>query len=559
MNTTIPPIVNVASYLKKQAELKPFKRAVVFPHGKDAQGRIAYTHLTFRQLDHESDKMAFGLQSIGITRGVKTILMVKPSIDFFILTYALFKTGAVPVVVDPGMGVKRMIECLESTDPEAFIGIPLAHVLRTLAFKSFKSVKIWVTAGKRLFWGGHTLDGIRNLTSACFDFVETHADETAAILFTTGSTGPAKGVVYTHGTFDAQVRNIEAHFKIADDEIDLPTFPLFALFDPAIGMTAVIPDMDPTKPALVNPVKIIEAIENQGVTNMFASPALLNRVGTYGRENAVKLPTLRRVVSAGAPVGPANIEQFATMLEGDARIHTPYGATEAVPILSIDSEEILNETRQFSEEGYGTCIGRPIEDADIKIIRIFDGPIPTWSDDLLADTGEVGEITVRGSLVTTRYYNNPEADSLAKIDENGQIRHRMGDLGWLDNNGRIWFCGRKNHRVETKEGTLFTVNCEAIFNRHPDVFRSALVGVGPMGSQIPVIIIEKRPESRKSETELRNELLSMAQTYELTKGIQDILFHDRFPVDIRHNSKIFREKLAVWAEQKMGGARETES
>lgn len=559
MNTTIPPIVNVAGYLKFQAENKPFKRAVVFPHGKDGQGRITYSHLTFQQLDHESDKMAFGLQSIGITRGVKTILMVKPCIDFFILTYALFKVGAVPVVVDPGMGVKRMIECLDSTEPEAFIGIPLAHVLRTVAFKSFKSVKIWVTAGRKLFWGGHTLDAIRNLADQPFDYVKTHANETAAILFTTGSTGPAKGVIYTHGTFDAQVRNIEAHFKIGDDEIDLPTFPLFALFDPAIGMTAVIPDMDPTKPALVNPVKIIEAIENQGVTNMFASPALLNRVGKYGKEHGVKLPSLRRVVSAGAPVAPANIEQFTAMFEGDTQIHTPYGATEAVPILSIESNEILSETKQFSEEGYGTCIGRPIEDADIKIIKIFDGPIPIWSDDLLADKGEVGEITVKGSLVTTRYYDNPEADSLSKINENGEIRHRMGDLGWRDNNGRVWFCGRKNHRVETTEGTLFTINCEAIFNKHPDVFRSALVGVGPKGGQTPVIIIEMRSESRCSESDLKSELLALAQTHELTRGIQAILFHSSFPVDIRHNSKIFREKLTVWAEEKLGYTKEMET
>jgi acyl-CoA synthetase (AMP-forming)/AMP-acid ligase II len=559
MNTTIPPIVNVARYLKSQAEKKPFKRAVVFPHGKDSQGRITYAHLTFQQLDRESDKMAFGLQSIGITRGVKTILMVKPCIDFFILTYALFKVGAVPVVVDPGMGVKRMIECLDSTEPEAFIGIPLAHVLRTVAFRSFKSVKIWVTAGRKLFWGGHTLDAIRNLTDQPFDYVKTHTNETAAILFTTGSTGPAKGVIYTHGTFDAQVRNIEAHFKIGDDEIDLPTFPLFALFDPAIGMTAVIPDMDPTKPALVNPVKIIEAIENQGVTNMFASPALLNRVGKYGKEHGVKLPSLRRVVSAGAPVAPANIEQFTAMFEGDTQVHTPYGATEAVPILSIESNEILSETKQFSEEGYGTCIGRPIEDADIKIIKIFDGPIPTWSDDLLADKGEVGEITVKGSLVTTRYYDNPEADSLSKINENGEIRHRMGDLGWRDNNGRIWFCGRKNHRVETTDGTLFTINCEAIFNRHPDVFRSALVGVGPQGGQTPVIIIEMRQESRRSESDLKSELLALAQTHELTRGIHEILFHSSFPVDIRHNSKIFREKLTVWAEEKLGYTKEMET
>ena len=553
MNNDETTTVNVAKYLKAQAENKPFKRAVVYPYGTDAQGRITYSHLTFRQLDLQSDKLARGLETIGISRGVKTILMVKPSLDFFVLTYALFKVGAVPVVVDPGMGVKRMIQCLQSTGAEAFIGIPLAHVLRTVAYKSFTSVKIWVTVGKKLFWGGYTLDDIRDISDESYDYVKTTADETAAILFTTGSTGPAKGVVYTHGTFDAQVRNIQAHFKIGDDEIDLPTFPLFALFDPAIGMTAIIPDMDPTKPAHVNPVKIIEAIENQGVTNMFASPALLNRVGKYGKENGVKLPSLRRVVSAGAPVSPSNIEQFTAMFEGDAQVHTPYGATEAVPILSIASDEILSETKQFSEDGYGTCIGRPIEDADIKIIKIFDGPIPTWSDDLLVDKGEVGEITVKGSLVTRNYFNNPEADSLAKIQEDDGIRHRMGDLGWRDNSGRIWFCGRKNHRVETSEGTLYTISCEAIFNKHTDVYRSALVGLGEKGQQTPVIIVEmKQGANRRSQNHVKNELLALAQTFENTKNIKNFLFHKSFPVDIRHNSKIFREKLAVWAVEKLG-------
>lgn len=545
-------IVNVAKYLKYQAEKQPFKRAVVFPEGMDKQGRITYSHLTFEQLDQQSDRLAQGLQSISIWRGTKTILMVRPCIDFFVLTYAMFKVGAIPVVVDPGMGVKRMLQCLKSTEAEAFIGIPLAHVLRSVAFKSFTSVKTWVTVGKKLFWGGHTLDDIRHVSDEPFHYADTHADETAAILFTTGSTGPAKGVVYTHGTFDAQIRNIQAHFNISEDEIDLPTFPLFALFDPALGMTAIIPDMDPTKPALVNPEKIIEAIHNQGVTNMFASPALMNRVGKYGKNNGVKLPSLKRVVSAGAPVAPANIEQFASMLTGDTQVHTPYGATESVPILSIASDEILSETKQFSEDGYGTCIGRPIEDADIKIIKISDEPIPEWSDDLLAPKGEVGEITVAGSLVTTNYYNNPKADSLAKIRENGHIRHRMGDLGWLDNNGRIWFCGRKNHRVETGKQTLYTISCEAIFNTHPDVYRSALVGVGPFGSQTPVIIIELSPESkRRNKSHIKNELLALAQTFENTKTIRHLLFHPSFPVDIRHNSKIFREELAVWAEKKV--------
>lgn len=552
MTQTEPEIINIAKYLKHQAEEKPYKRAVVIPSGKDKQGLIRYSHLTLRQLDKESDSIAYGLQKIGIKRGTKTILMVKPCIDFFSLSYALFKVGAVPVVVDPGMGIKRMIECLASTEAEAFIGIPLAHVLRTFAFKSFKSVKTWVIVGKKIFWSGYSLDQIRQPSAIPFEYVKTEKNETAAILFTTGSTGPAKGVVYTHGTFDAQIKNIQAHFNITEEEIDLPTFPLFALFDPALGMTAIIPDMDPTKPAFVNPKKIIEAIQNQGVTNMFASPALLNRVGKYGKEKKIKLPSLKRVVSAGAPVAPSNIEQFSSMFTGDTQIHTPYGATESVPILSIESNEILAETKKLSEEGYGMCIGRPVEDADIKIIEISDEPIVNWSDDLVVAAGEVGEITVKGSLVTKNYYHNPIADTFAKIRENGDIRHRMGDLGWLDNNGRIWFCGRKNHRVETSYGLLFTIPCEAIFNNHNDVFRSALVGIGPKEKQTGVICIELMPSAKKrNKNDIKNELLNLAQTFENTKSIKHILFHKSFPVDIRHNSKIFREKIAIWAEEKI--------
>ena len=552
MDQEKPEIVNIAKYLKYQAEDKPYKRAVVVPTGVDKDGLIQYSHLTFEQLDKLSDAMAYGLQKIGITRGTKTILMVKPCIDFFALTYALFKVGAVPVVVDPGMGVKRMLQCLNSTDAEAFIGIPVAHVLRTIAFTSFKSVKTWVTVGKKLFWSGYTLKQITQPSAIPFEYAKTTKDETAAILFTTGSTGPAKGVVYTHGTFDAQIKNIQAHFQITEDEIDLPTFPLFALFDPALGMTAIIPDMDPTKPAFVNPEKIIEAIHNQGVTNMFASPALLNRVGKYGKEKKVKLPSLKRVVSAGAPVAPKNIEQFSTMFVGDTQVHTPYGATESVPILSIESNEILSETKSLSEEGYGTCIGRPVQDADVKIIKISDGPLETWSDDLMVSSGEVGEITVKGSLVTSNYYNNPEADMLAKIQENGNIRHRMGDLGWVDSTGRVWFCGRKNHRVITEKGTLYTISCEAIFNNHPDVFRSALVGIGPKDLQTPVICIELEPKStNRNAQDIKNELLALAQTFENTKSIRHLIFHKSFPVDIRHNSKIFREELAVWAEKKI--------
>jgi acyl-CoA synthetase (AMP-forming)/AMP-acid ligase II len=544
--------VNVASHLKRVAEITPYKRAVVYPTGRDNCGRVTYSHLTFLQLDRESDCLAHGMQSAGITRGTRTILMVKPSLEFFIIIFSLFKTGAVPVVVDPGMGIRRMVACFKEGRPEAFIGIPAAHVLRTLNPKFFKTLKTWVTVGRRWFWRGFTLRQLRRLPWTPFSMAQTRKDDTAAILFTTGSTGPAKGAVYTHGNFDAQLGHIKSHLKISSDEIDLSTFPLFALFWPALGITSVIPDMDPTKPARVNPKNIIEAILNQGVTSMFASPALLNRVGEYGKKNRIKLPSLKRVISAGAPVSPSIIEQFSSMLCGDAEIHTPYGATEAVPIISITSSEILSETRKLSEQGYGICIGRPINDLEVCIIKVSDGPIDKWSEDLRVPDGEIGEISVKGDLVTRNYFGRPESDALAKIKDQDSFWHRMGDLGWKDSKRRIWFCGRKSHRVATENRTLFTIPCEAIFNNHPGVYRSALVGIGPLHRQKPVICIElKRHKIKYSKKTLKNELVGLAQQHELTQDIETVLFHPSFPVDIRHNSKIFREKLAIWAEKKL--------
>ena len=544
--------VNIASYLKRVADIAPYKRAVVYPGGRDSSGRVMYSHLTFLQLDRESDCLAYGMEKAGISRGTRTILMVKPGLEFFMIIFALFKTGAVPVVVDPGMGIRRMVECFKEGRPEAFIGIPPAHVIRTFYPRFFKTVRVWVTVGRRWFWRGFTLNQIRQVPWKPHVIAKTRENDTAAILFTTGSTGPAKGAVYTHGNFDAQLRHIKIHLGLSMEEVDLSTFPLFALFWPPLGITSVIPDMDPTKPARVNPKKIIEAILDQGVTSMFASPALLNRVGEYGKKRNIVLPSLKRVISAGAPVSPSIVEKFASMLGENAQIHTPYGATEAVPILSITSDEILAETRKFSERGYGICIGRPINDLKIAIIKISDDPIPKWSEDLLVQDGDMGEITVAGDLVTRQYFEKPEANAKAKIEDKDSFWHRMGDVGWKDSKGRIWFCGRKSHRVMTKEDTLFTIPCEAIFNNHPQVFRSALVGIGPRNQQKPVICIElKRSRRRLNKKTIKNELLDLAGQNELTKDIKIILFHKSFPVDIRHNSKIFREKLAIWAEKKI--------
>jgi acyl-CoA synthetase (AMP-forming)/AMP-acid ligase II len=240
------------------------------------------------------------------------------------------------------------------------------------------------------------------------------------------------------------------------------------------------------------------------------------------------------------------------MLNDTSEVHTPYGATEAVPIISAGSHEILSETRALSEQGYGMCVGRPIGEVDIRIIRISDDPIESWSEDLRVKDGDIGEIIVRGEVVTRSYFQDPRATALAKIQDGDSFWHRMGDLAWRDSKGRVWFCGRKSHRVSTTGGDMFTIPCEAIFNNHPAVFRSALVGVGVRPRQTPVICIELDPDTKKTDRgQLTEALLKMAAASPLTRSIRHILYHPAFPVDIRHNSKIFREQLATWAARRV--------
>ncbi len=545
--------VNIAAHLPEMARSRPFAPAVVCPAGRDRAGRTRYTHWTFRKLDRESDKMAHGLVRSGIGPGVRAVVMVPPSLEFFALTFALFKTGAVPVLIDPGMGVKNLGRCIAEAAPAAFIGIRKALLAKLILRWGRKSIRMAGSPSSLAHFSAVHYER----SSEPYPIARTQPDETAAILFTSGSTGPPKGVVYTHAIFAAQVAILRDLYGIVPGEIDLCTFPLFALFAPALGMTAIIPEMDATRPARVNPSRIFEAIDAFGVTNLFGSPALLRRVGEAGAKRGVRLPTLRRVISAGAPVPASVLETFTELLAPGVQIYTPYGATEALPVASIGSAEILGSTRRETDRGAGVCVGRPVGGIRVKIIRISDEPIAEWSDDLIAPFGQTGEIVVQGPVVTRSYFHRPEATTLAKIADpasgQGAFWHRMGDLGYRDAQGRIWFCGRKSQRVLTAEATLLTIPCEAVFNTHPAVARSALVGVGPPGQMRPVLCVEPRswPRTGADRDRLRTELLDLGAARPHTRPIEDVLFHRAFPVDIRHNAKIFREKLAVWAARKL--------
>ena len=322
------------------AASQPSRPAVICAAGRDAQGAVTYEQLSFRELEESSSQLARGLGEVGIRRGVRTALMVPPSLDFFTLTFALFKIGAVPVLIDPGIGLSNLRGCLAHARPEAFIGIAKAHAARVILGWARTSVRINVTVGNRWFWGGHTLAGVcdRGAAGQPFVTVEPLTDDTAAILFTSGSTGAPKGAVYTHDIFNAQVEHIRSLYSITPGEMDLATFPLFALFGPALGMTAVVPEMDASRPASADPVNIISAIEKFGITNMFGSPALINRVARYGEVHQIMLPTLRRAISAGAPV-PAKVlaRFFRDAVPRRTDIHPLWG--NRVPAGGIDRQQ----------------------------------------------------------------------------------------------------------------------------------------------------------------------------------------------------------------------------
>lgn len=533
--------VNIARHLTRMAARQPEAASIVFLKGGERR-------LSFGELDAESDRLARGLERLGLRRGTRTVVMVRPGPEFFALTFALFKLGAVPVLIDPGLGLKGLGKCLAEAEPEAFIGIPLAHVARLLLGWGRSTLRTTVVVGPRLGLGKHSLDEVRRLgEGGAYEAAPTAADDLAAILFTSGSTGSPKGAVYTHGNFAAQVDLLGRHFAIEPGEVDLPTFPLFALFGPALGMTSVVPVMDFTRPGSVEPENILEPIRRYGVTHLFGSPALLDRVGRHAAARGLKLPSLKRVVSAGAPVSPKVMERFAGLLAPGVQVHTPYGATEALPVASIASGEVLGETRKATAEGKGVCVGRPLAGVELRVIKVSDEPIPAWSESLLARHGEVGELAVRGPQVTRRYYGRPDADAVAKIPcADGTFFHRMGDLGYFDDEGRVWFCGRKSQRVRTERGDLYTIPCEGVFNQHPSVYRAALVGVGEPGAQRPVLVVQLEPGHVPTDR-LRAELFELGGRHAHTRCVSDILFHASFPVDIRHNAKIFRERLAVWA------------
>ena len=545
--------MNIISRLELAVESHPAKPAFIF-----FSSRKKWETATFQQLADSTQRFASGLLACGVTPGMTAALMTPPSADFFALAFALLKVGVVPIILDPAIGLKKVGKCLNESKPDIFIGNGLTHTLRKLLG--------W---GKDTIKHNFTIPAVKRLTFNVQHEISSCPSSIAAIIYTSGSTGIPKGVLFTHENFAAQLDMLVETFHIAPDEIDLPAFPLYALIDALIGVTAVIPDISFPVPGSTNPQKVIEAIQKFNVTNMFASPVVLDilvsfaqsgeRTSSFVRTQSRRRPALRlrtsqstlssplrakmkslkRIITAGAPATIQSQEDFRKLLNDETDLFGIYGATEVLPIAKVESREIF-EVKSKAAEGAGVCLGKPVNGTKVRIIGISESAIERWQDSLEVKPNVVGEITVQGAAVTESYIAREESNRLSKIHDGDQIIHRMGDVGYFDEQGRLWYCGRKSQRVMTNDDVLFTEQIEGIFNVHPLVFRTALVGVDGE----PVLWVELKKGVRANKDKIKGELIDLAKAHPQASKIKAFLFMKKFPTDARHNSKIIREQLA---------------
>lgn len=534
--------VNVSRFLDSKALSQPEVDALLIPKGRDSKGCIQYLTLSFKELAKEQDAWADRLRKKGVKQGARVLLMVKPGLPLIAICFALFKIGAVPVVIDPGMGLKSFLSCVQRSKPEFLVGIRLAIWVSRIFRGSFKGLKKRIPVG-----GPLECIGQGNGTVVKVDPAPTQANDLAAILFTSGSTGAPKGVMYEHGMFEAQVEAIRRRFDIRPGEIDLPMLPIFALFNPALGMTTVVPNMNPSKPATVDPKNIVDAIHQNKVTNSFGSPVLWKKIGNYCVEHSITLPSLNRILMAGAPVPPDLMEEYQRIL-GHGHVFSPYGATEVLPVSAISDKEVIEETQFEALSGKGTCVGHPVPGVSVRILPVEEGIMDAGYLSQTLSMGDIGEIVVTGPSVTKGYDQLEDATKKSKIIQDGVTWHRMGDLGYLDIKGRLWFCGRKVERVVTRGRVYYTDCCEGVFNQNSRTRRTALIRFMDGDDVHPAVVIEPMdgcyPSNAVEENEFIEEMKILGMEHVITRDIEKFFFHRSFPVDVRHNAKIHRLALA---------------
>ncbi|MGO3147743.1 MAG: alpha/beta fold hydrolase, partial [Leucobacter sp.] len=518
--------------------------------------------VTWKQLTRVSDGIARGLQQLGLKLGDRVSLLVTPGNDLTAVLYGVLKAGGVAVVADSGLGVAGMTRAIKASDPQWIIGLKPGLTLARAAGWPGRRISIKrLSAPERVALGVETSVTALARTASSEPIRYPGHNDDAVILFTSGSTGPAKGVRYTHARLGALARTLREQFEVRADTGWAAGFAPFALLGPGLGISSVTPDMSVTKPRTLTAAALADAILAGTCTMVFASPAAYTNVQAtavdLSSEQRAAFARIELVLSAGAPVPLSLLDELSELFP-NAEIRSPYGMTEGLMLTDINRDGVAAAEAQSRD--HGVCVGKPVPRVRIALAPLDD--TGRSSDELLTDAAAVdvlGEFVVSAPHLKAGYDRLWDTDASSKRDSlDSQIWHRTGDIGHIDPEGRVWIEGRVQHVLTTPTGPLGPGGLEAVVNHVPGVYRSAVVGVGPQGIQSVVVVIE--PEVRAG---MKPGLAPMQLADAIRAAIAEHYPHDIpavlvsgiFPTDIRHNSKIDRTRLAVWADGVLRGER----
>lgn len=504
--------------------------------------------ISFAALDADVRRVAAGLVEHGVARGDRVALLIPPGIDLTVCLYACWRMGAVVVVVDAGLGVRGISRALKSATPHYLIGIPRAlAAARVMGWPGQRVSAVGLATGvARALAVSTTLDDLRTLGEG-MPVPPTPADsDPAAVIFTSGATGPAKGVSYRHHQLQAQRDALARAYDINGDDKFVAAFAPFALYGPAMGVASVVPDMNVTAPGTLHAVALAEAAEAIGASLVFASPAALANViataGDLSHRHREALSNVRLLLSAGAPVSLSTLRAVAEIMP-NAEAHTPYGMTEVLPVSDITPAEI-----EVAGAGNGVCVGRALDDVSVAISPLADDGHAAGEPTTAA--GVTGEVCIQAAHAKDTY------DKLWATQHDSEKPpdwHRSGDVGHLDDQGRLWIEGRMIHIIESANGPVTPVGIEKAVESVAEVGLAAVVGVGPSGTQQVVVVVEPTKRPRRPDLAARE----LAERVRAVAGVDiaAVLVVPRLPVDKRHNSKIDRTRVARWANAVLAGGR----
>ncbi len=547
---TTPDRIRVADLVLEVARADP-DRVALAQTTKRRDGGLVYQERTYGELSDRAERLAVGLRAAGVREGTLCSFMVPPSFDALVLGTALFRIGATLVGIEPfSHGLRRVTRCLDRVGPEVFFGTPRAHLAKRLFGWGKRTVRQQYVVDGR--WPGvRTLDEVLADTAPAEPTpANVEPGDPAVIAFTTGSTGMPKPTVLRQRNFAAMIELVRNQWSLGNgsDVVDMPTFPMFWIIALSSGGQVVVPPMDFTMkgPGDADPAALLRTIEERGVRSMFASPALMQNLLAHARQKSITIPSVRRIVAGGAEVRGPLYAAARDMLSPDGELYSNYGATESLPLCEIDGTTVLKETWERTERGEGLCVGPGLPGVELRIVPATEAPIANIGDVEALPPGEVGEVVARSPHISEDYFRDPAATAANKIaDPDGAVWHRLGDVGSLDEQGRLWLGGRRSHRVITPGKVYLPLQVEPVIATHPAVRRAALVAVPRAGSVVPVVCIERTDDDRRNADTVTAELRKLADRYAATRGITEFVQVRRLPVDRRHNAKIDRPALGA--------------